>query len=66
MLPSHRCRNFQLFFIEVYAAGFCTHLSNYLKFRKHQLYRRVAPYLTYEPKDEFIGQNWWPKSLLSY
>ena len=41
----------------IYTAGFCTYMSNYLKFRKNQLYRRDAPYLTYEPKYEFIGHR---------
>ena len=41
----------------IYTAGFCTYMSNYLKFRKNQLYRRDAPYITYEPKYEFIGHR---------
>jgi hypothetical protein len=32
-------------------------MSNYLKFRKDQLYRRDAPYLTYEPKHESTGHT---------
>jgi hypothetical protein len=32
-------------------------MSNYLKFRKNQLYRRDAPCLTHEPKHEFIGHR---------
>ena len=32
-------------------------MSNYLKFRKNQLYRRDAPYLTYEPKHESIDHR---------
>jgi hypothetical protein len=46
-----------MIFTEVYTAAFCTYMSNYLKFRKKQLYRRVAPYLTYERKAEFIGHR---------
>jgi hypothetical protein len=57
MLPPHNCRKVRLIFIAVYTAGFCTHMSNYLKFHKNQLYRRDAPYLTYEPKYEFIGHR---------
>jgi hypothetical protein len=57
MLPSHNCRNVRLIFIAIYTAGFCKYMSNYLKFRKNQLYRRDAPYLTYEPKHEFIGHR---------
>jgi len=32
-------------------------MSNYLKFRKNKLYRRDAPYLTYESKYEFIDHR---------
>lgn len=55
MLPSHNYINVRLTFIVIYTAGFCTYMSNYLKFRKNQLHTRDAPYLTYEPKHEYIG-----------